>query len=388
VPDRALRLLQLAVFASAFDRVAIAPMLVAIGRDLDVSLAEVTLAATLYYLLYGALQPVWGIWSDRVGRVRVMRLSLVGAVAAGAASAAAPSLLVLLLARAVAGSLYSATIPTALVYVGDTVPIARRQGALADLMGASSFGLAVSTAVAGLAVTIVSWRLVFAVSAVAAALLWVALRAVPEPARDAPRRAALAGIAALTRRPWPVTVIALALLEGSLALGFVTFFAPAVEEAGHSAAVGGGVVALYGVGVMAWTRLVKRLSRRALRAPMLATGASLMALGYAAAAADPGVVGIAACALTSSGGYAFMHSTLQTWATEVAPDLRATTISLFATSLFTGGAIATAAVGPLADAGAYSALFLVAVLVAAPLGAAAVLASRRYDAATVSSTPS
>ena len=46
-----LRLIRGASFCSSFDRMSIAPMLVAITADLDASLAQVTFAATLYFLL-------------------------------------------------------------------------------------------------------------------------------------------------------------------------------------------------------------------------------------------------------------------------------------------------------------------------------------------------
>src|SRR5215216_8072182 len=75
-----LRLLQLAAFFSSFDRFAVAPMLVTIAASLGASLSEVAATASLYYLLYGVMQPVWGMLSDQVGRVRVMRLTLFGAV--------------------------------------------------------------------------------------------------------------------------------------------------------------------------------------------------------------------------------------------------------------------------------------------------------------------
>src|SRR3712207_8010154 len=90
-----LRLLQLASFFSSFDRFVVAPMLVTIAAALGASLAEVAATASLYYLLYGGMQPVWGMLSDRLGRVRVMRLTLFGAAVAGVLSAAAPNLAVL-----------------------------------------------------------------------------------------------------------------------------------------------------------------------------------------------------------------------------------------------------------------------------------------------------
>ncbi len=83
-----LRLLQ-AAFLSTFDRFTIAPMLVTIAADLRVSLAEVSATASLYFLLYGLMQPVWGMLSDRLGGVRVMRLALLGVLVPGLLSAMA-----------------------------------------------------------------------------------------------------------------------------------------------------------------------------------------------------------------------------------------------------------------------------------------------------------
>ena len=71
-----IRLLQLTSFVSTLDRFAMPPMLVAIATDLDVPLSEIVHAAGAYFLVYGLMQPVWGAVSDRLGRVRTMRLTL------------------------------------------------------------------------------------------------------------------------------------------------------------------------------------------------------------------------------------------------------------------------------------------------------------------------
>jgi predicted MFS family arabinose efflux permease len=376
---RSLRLLQGAAFCSSFDRMAIAPMLVAIAENLHASLAAVTFAATLYFLLYGAMQPVWAVLSDRLGRVRVIRSALAGAAVASGVSAVAPSLGVLLGARACAGALFAGVIATGLTYVGDTVPIARRQIALTDLMGATSAGLAASTLVGGVAVAVWDWRPVFALSAVAACGLSLALRALPEPVVARTPRA-LGAVATLLRRPWPVAVVLLALVEGAIVLGVLTFMAPALEEAGFSPAIAGGVMAVYGAAVVVWTRAVRRAARHASAARLIGIGSTLIAIGYLAAAADAGLVGFGTAALLVAGGFAFLHSTLQTWATEVAPDLRATAVALFAAALFTGGAVGTAILGPLADAGEFASLFLIGVAITVVLGTCAAAARARWSA--------
>jgi predicted MFS family arabinose efflux permease len=73
-----------------------------------------------------------------------------------------------------------------------------------------------------------------------------------------------------------------------------------------------------------------------------------------------------------------MHSTLQTWATEVVPEARATVISFFAAALFVGSGLATTAAAPLAEERAFGILFALAALVALPLGILGGLARRRY----------
>jgi predicted MFS family arabinose efflux permease len=375
-----LRLLQLAAFFSSFDRFAVAPMLFTIAASLGTSLAGVAATASLYYLLYGGLQPVWGMLSDRLGRVRVMRLTLFGAVFAGVISALAPNLAVLAAARALAGGLFAAVIPAALVYVGDTVGMDSRQKALADLMAASAVGTALATALGGLAAYLGAWRLAFAAPALAGGVLALLLTRLPEPEGFAPesREGPLVKVGRVFGRPWAVAVIGIAAVEGAVILGFLTFLAPSLESIGFSPAVAGLAVGLYGLAVLGWTRAVKLVSNVLGAAVLILIGGGMLALGYASGAVGHSLVGVGVAAVLVGGGFAFMHSTLQTWATEVVPEARATVISLFAAALFAGSGLATAAAAPLADEGRFRLLFTIAALVAVPLGLFAALARRRY----------
>ena len=78
--------------------------------------------------------------------------------------------------------------------------------------------------------------------------------------------------------------------------------------------------------------------------------------------------------------WTYMHSSLQTWATDVLPGDRATVVSLFAGSLFCGSAVAALAVSGLADAGRYSAIFGLAALASLLLGVAATGLRGRWHA--------
>jgi predicted MFS family arabinose efflux permease len=375
------RLLQLAAFFSSFDRFAIAPMLLTIAASLGASLTEVAATASLYYLLYGLMQPVWGMLSDRLGRVRVMRLTLFGAAFAGILSSLAPNLTVLIVARALAGGLFAAVIPASLVYIGDTVGMGSRQAALADLMAASAVGTALATVLGGLAAYLDGWRVAFAAPALAGAALAVSLARLPEPKAfsEQKREGPLAQAGRVLVQPWALAVIGIVLVEGAVILGFLTFLAPSLESAGFSPAVAGLAVGLYGLAVLGWTRTVKLVANRLGASALILIGAGMLSLGYASGAVGQSLASVSAAAVFVGGGFAFMHSTLQTWATEVVPEARATMISLFAAALFAGSGVATMAAAPLAEAGSFDLLFALGALVAVPLGFFASLARHRYS---------
>jgi MFS family permease len=87
-------------------------------------------------------------------------------------------------------------------------------------------------------------------------------------------------------------------------------------------------------------------------------------------------------------GWAAMHSTLQTWATQVLPSARATVVSLFAGSLFAGSAVASALVAGAAGAGRFGLVFLGFAAVTVPLGVSAAVARARWrEPALLGSSP-
>jgi predicted MFS family arabinose efflux permease len=76
--------------------------------------------------------------------------------------------------------------------------------------------------------------------------------------------------------------------------------------------------------------------------------------------------------------WAFMHSTLQTWATSVAPKARAQVVPLFSACLFLGGSAGAGLGGLLAGAGHYGPLFAASAALFVPLTAVSTATRRRY----------
>lgn len=372
-----LRLLQMGSFCSSVDRFLLAPLILIVAISLDASIAAVALAATAYYQAYGLMQPVWAIVSDRWGRVRTMRLALCLAGIAGLLSAAATGPTWLLCARAIAGGCFAAAVPGALIYVGDTVPAARRQAPMTDLMTGAAIGISVATAGAGVVGEYLHWRVALAAPAVLALFLATALRRVPEP-DTGPRPSVYRSFALVLRHRWAVVVLALAACEGVLLVGLLTFLPLTLQFEGTSATVAGLVTAVYGLSVLACSRVVRRASARVAPARLIGVGASAGTAAYVALAIEKGIAGVLVGCVCLGAAWAFMHTTMQTWVTDVVPDARATAVSIFASLLFTGGAVGSAVGIACLEADRFRELLVVGGPAMAAVGLAAVAARRGY----------
>jgi predicted MFS family arabinose efflux permease len=362
------RLLQLTAFVSTLDRFVMPPMLIAMARDLDIPLTQIVQVAGVYFLAYGLMQPVWGMVSDSLGRVRTMRLALALAAVMTTASALMATPLSLGIARGLAGACFAAAIPASLIYIGDTVPAHRRQRDVTDLMVGVALGTAVASVGAGVLAQLLSWRIAFVVTGLGALALVAALRHLAEPPRLRLQRHPLAPLAQVVRNGPARLVLALAFVEGVVLLGMLTLLPPAVEAAGVGAALAGAVTAVYGVAVFGFARLVGVLSHRFHTSRLIALGAAsaLLACMLATLSRSPAMAVVVAVLLGLA--WAAMHSSLQTWATEVLPSARATVVSLFAGSLFIGSAVCALVIAGPAEANRYAEIFAWAAALTIPLG--------------------
>jgi predicted MFS family arabinose efflux permease len=373
-----LRLLQATTLVSTLDRFAMPPMLVAIATSLGVPLTQVVTAAGAYFLVYGLGQPLWGFASDRYGRVRTLRTSLVVAGVLSLVSALSPTVLVLGILRGLAGGFFGAAYPSALIYLGDTVAPARRQQAITGLMVGVAVGTAAASAGAGLLADVATWRLPFVLTGSAALVLALLLRRLPEPTPTGTRATARTSLSAIGRSRVTLLVLLFAFVEGVVLLGALTLLPTAVESAGASATVAGAATGVYGIAVLVGSSSVGRLSLawHPARLILLGAGFAALATGLLAISQEPVVAVVAAVLLGLA--WPAMHSSLQTWATEVLPGARAVVVSLFAASLFVGSAIGAIVVADLADAGRFALVYAGYAALAVPLGIGAWAARKRW----------
>ena len=116
----------------------IIPLLPFYAESFGANAFTIGLLGTSYSLMQFAFSPIWGRWSDKIGRKPIILVGLLGSCLSYVTMALAGSLVLLFVARIV-GGIAGANIPTAQAYIADiTTPEDRARGM--GLMG-TAFGL-------------------------------------------------------------------------------------------------------------------------------------------------------------------------------------------------------------------------------------------------------
>jgi DHA1 family multidrug resistance protein-like MFS transporter len=111
---------------------------------------HVGLLTGVYALMQLIFAPLWGRWSDRIGRRPLILIGIAGYVVAQVLFGLATSLWLLYAARIFGGVLSSATLPVSAAYVADMTTQKERSRGMAWLGTAVSLGVVVGVALGGL----------------------------------------------------------------------------------------------------------------------------------------------------------------------------------------------------------------------------------------------
>jgi EmrB/QacA subfamily drug resistance transporter len=285
-PDRRRRALILAICSTSLlivglDATIVNVALPSIQRSFDCSLSGLQWTVDAYTLVLASLLMLSGSTADRLGRRRVFQTGLVLFLAGSLSCALAPSLDLLVAARAlqaIGGAMLS---PATMSIVRNTFTDPRERAQAIGVYGAMfGISMALGPVLGGFLVSAISWRAVFVVNLpVGLAAIALAARFVPESRAPRPRRIDPAG---------QVLVIA--------ALGALTY---AIIEGGLAGFGTPGIVFLLAVAAGSFTALVVCELRR--REPLLE-------VRFFASAPFAGASAIALCVSAALGGFLFLST--------------------------------------------------------------------------------
>jgi predicted MFS family arabinose efflux permease len=356
----------------------VSPLLPDIARGYRVTVGSVATVVTAYVLCYAAAAPVFGMLCDRYGRGRFVLGGAVTFLTGNLCAAIAPSLWVLVGARALAGLGGAAAGPAIWAYIGETSPDETRSRAIGVGMAFFSLGQVLGVPAGAFIAQVSSWHYSFA--AVGAGLLVSVPLLVRLPSRPGSGQPLSArSLFSTWGRPDIRHALTVTFFFQAANLGAYTYLGSLLGSRFHlKVGVVGLVGVLVGAGSVAGSILGGRLGsgRRNSRLALLMTAWSLLLGGSLLVVASSSVLTVSViavlCWFVASGAFVTAQQTL---IVGVAPQLRATSVSWNNTTMYVGTAVGVWLIGTVSHLG--TGLAEIGATLAALAAVSAVLLARR-----------
>jgi predicted MFS family arabinose efflux permease len=348
--------LSLAAFGSGVSQRVTDPLLPRFAVEFGVSLGAASWVVTIFTIGYGFNQLFFGPLGDRFGKYRVIAWACVACAFATLLCALAPGFQTLLAARLVAGAMLAAIIPLSMAWIGDVVPYERRQPVLARFLIGQILGVSAGQMLGGLAADYLGWRVPFFLMAggfiAVSVLLFSMQRRLPARAVNVTRteghvlQRMFREFGLVLREPWARVITLTVFLEGAFVYGAFAFIASHLHRThGLSLSAAGAVVMLFGFGGFLFASGSRQFVQRLGETGLAFWGGIAMFFSLLAIALLPvWWWSVPACFVTGLGFY-MLHNTLQTNATQMAPERRGAAVAAFAFCFFTGQSAGLALAG-------------------------------------------
>jgi predicted MFS family arabinose efflux permease len=356
-----------AAFMVIADARVIDPLLHIIADEFKASVGSAAVIVSAYTIPYGLFQLVYGLLGDRVGKLKVMTVAM-GAFAVGTTMCAfVPNIALLTILRFLTGMAAAAVIPLSLAYIGDNFAYEKRQAAIGRYLSALVLGQILGGSLGGIFGEYVSWRDIFIVFGILSigitAVMWRATRSVPD------RRLSQGSIGFSSFLPYyqlitqrtARTVIIAVFIEGFFVFGGLAYAGAFLRDRYQlSYVVIGFMLSSFGIGGLIYSRFVQWLVSRLGENGLVLVGGWFICFSYLCIALFHNWILFIPSSVLMGLGFYMMHSTLQTQATELAPEARGTAVALFAFNLFLGQGLGAAAFAKVVDSSGYIPCFVVA----------------------------
>jgi YNFM family putative membrane transporter len=345
IPTRAIALLAIAGFASQAQVRVTDSLLPQIASDFGTTVGSAAMVVTAYVIAHGSVQLFIGPIGDRFGKyLTVMVMALLSSILVTVCGLT-QTLAELGIARFLAGACAGWVIPLSMAYVGDVTPYHRRQPVLARYLSGQILGQLFGQAAGGVLGDMFGWRNVFFVlgAMFALATLGLIYELANNPATRTPSRPEetsrgyVADYAAVLSSPWARIVIFAVFVESFVGWGAFTYVGADLNQRfGLSLTAVGLIVATFAIGGLAYAATVQPLVNRFGQRGLAIGGALLCGFAYLTLATGaawwlaPLAVGIYGF------GFYALHNTLQTCATQMIPEARATAFALFSSAIYVG----------------------------------------------------
>ena len=347
--QRTILLLSFATFSSMVAQRICDAMLPELARVFEVGLAQAAQVVSMFAVVYGVAQLVYGPLGDRLGKFRIVAWATLACGIGSLLAVLAASLNQLVLARMATGLAAAAIIPLSMAWIGDNVRLDQLQETIARVGLGTTLGIGGGQLVGGLLTQTLGWRWAFVFLAllfgVVGTLLLTDLRrqrAVADPAvlPTGPRPSFFTQTGTIIAGPWSRVVLLTAFAEGAAGFGVLAIWAAHLQRSlDMSVSASGAFVALFGLGGMVYMATARRLIARLGQLGLAMGGGGLMGVCALVVAFAPVWPLAVPASLLAGFGFFMFHNTMQANAAQMAPHARGTAVSLFAAALFLGQSV-------------------------------------------------
>jgi predicted MFS family arabinose efflux permease len=340
-----LNVIAMATFAAALSSRSLDPVVPLVSADLVVTIAAAASLSTAMALTFAVVQPIIGAGADMFGKARLLIVCLALLGAANILGALATNFEMLFASRILCGIAAGGTFPVAMGLAADLVAMERRQVALGRVLSGAMAGNLLGATAAGVIGDFFGWRGVLMVLGVlmiaASAVVWIGFRrdGATYPKQGVNFSALKQGYKTIASNPKARICFTSVFFNGLCVFGFFPFVAALLFELGETrASIPGVVIAAFAIGGLLYTVTVSRmLAAFGLRALMIA-GALVVASQFIVIALGPDWKLQAVSFLMMGLGFYSFHGSLQVFSSDLAPEARASALSLHAFCFFMGQA--------------------------------------------------
>ena len=360
-------ILALAAFCSLTAMRITDPLLPAIAREFSITAGNASHIVSAFAMAYGICQFLFGPLADKFGKLHVITWALFLSILANLGVALSSNLETIIIWRALSGGAAAGIVPLAMAWIGETVEYENRQPVLAKLLFGTLGGTIGGQILGGICADSSDWRWGFYLLAslylICCVTLWQTARQLKKthrPKKSDDKKAHQHVLHVLSQK-WPRVILLMVGLEGVAlygALAFIPFYLHTKLDI--SLTLSGSIMATFGLGGLLYASSAKYFINQLGEKGLALFGGLLLGLAFLLLIFTAHwILAVIAVFLIGLGLY-MLHNTLQTHATQMAPQSRGTAVSLFACSLFLGQFIGVTSAGYLVDTVGVITLFSIA----------------------------
>lgn len=317
------------------------PLLPVLAAEFQTSIGYAGIIVTAFALPYGAVQILLGPVGDKFGKLRVIAGSLALSTIFVLGSGTADSIEYLATMRFFSGLSMAGTIPLAMAYIADEVPYETRQLVIGRYINGVVLGHIAGGVLGGFAAEYLDWRHIFFLFAGLCLLFSFFLFNKSSVEKIQPGRISIRSTMSLYRSVLLIKksrqVIITGTLEGVFIFGIFAYFGAYLRD---SYDLGYGTVGLilgaYGLGGLFYAMVVPYLVRSLGELKMIGLGSFFLGMSFLSFGFIARWEFIVPVFFFAGFSFYVFHNTMQTHATEIAPDARGAGVSFWAFMLFFG----------------------------------------------------